>query len=104
MEQALKQTTTVNVRVDVDLKREVESVCENLGMNISTAVNMFFRQMLMNDGLPFKPTLKNKRQSLNDYLESYHGKNIEVILQEAEENNEVPTEMDWGQPVGEEVW
>ena len=48
----------------------------------------------------------NKRQSLNEYLEAYHGKDIETVLREAEERNEKdrPIEIDWGKPVGEEVW
>ncbi len=34
----------VNVRVDENVKREVEQLYESLGLNISTAVNMFFMQ------------------------------------------------------------
>jgi len=49
---------------------------------------------------------KFKRKSLEKYLEDYHGKPIETILKEAEERNETdrPVEIDWGKPVGEEIW
>jgi len=70
----------------------------------SVVVNMLFRQMLMDEALPFQPKIKHKRQSLNEYLEAYHGKDIETILQEAEESNENSVEIDWGKPAGAEVW
>jgi len=60
------QTTTVNVRVDENVKRNVERLFESMGMNISTAVNIFFRQCLMEEALPFQP--KSKQHTLSDAL------------------------------------
>ena len=100
----MAQTTTVNVRVDEEVKRDVEALLDKLGMNISVLVNMTFRQLIMDEALPFQPRVKRKRPSLNEYLEAYHGKDIETILREAEQNNKKPIEIDWGKPVGEEIW
>ena len=100
----MAQTTTINVRIDEDVKREAEFLLNKLGMNISTAVNMLFRQMIMDEALPFQPKIKRKRLSLNEYLERYHGQDIETILKEAEESKRESVEIDWGKPVGEEVW
>ena len=58
MPQTQTQTTTVNVRVDESVKRNVEILFDSMGMNISTAVNMFFRQCLMENALPFQPRAK----------------------------------------------
>ncbi len=44
----------VNVRTDADIKMKCESLFESLGMNMSTAINMFFRQSLRVNGLPFE--------------------------------------------------
>ena len=57
---AQNQTTTINVRVDETVKRNVEDLFENMGLNISTAVNMFFRQCLMEQGLPYQPKIKKQ--------------------------------------------
>ena len=54
------QTTTINVRVDDSVKRSVEILFDSMGMNISTAVNMFFRQCLLEEALPFQPRAKRK--------------------------------------------
>ena len=98
------KTTTINVRVDEEVKRDVEILLDKLGMNISSAVNMLFRQMLMDEALPFQPKIRRKRISLNEYLEEYHEKDIETVLREAEERADKPVEIDWGKPVGEEIW
>ena len=52
------QTTTINVRVDETVKHDVEALFDSMGMNISTAVNIFFRQCLMEEALPFQPKAK----------------------------------------------
>jgi len=64
----LAQTqTTVNVRVDENVKLGVEQLFESMGMNISTAVNMFFRQCLLERALPFQPG--SKQITLSDAIE-----------------------------------
>jgi len=63
----------VNVRVAEDVKRDVEKLYDSLGMNISTAVNMFFKQCLMEQGLPFQPKIKRKHMSLKERLKDFGG-------------------------------
>lgn len=46
-------TANVNVRVDEDLKRNAEKLFDDLGMNMSTAINIFLRQAVESDGIPF---------------------------------------------------
>jgi len=55
---AVSTTTTINVRVDETVKRNVEVLFDSMGMNISTAVNMFLKQCLMEEALPFQPKVK----------------------------------------------
>lgn len=42
--------------VDDDVKARAAALYDSMGMSLSTAVNMFLRQSLMDNGLPFKPT------------------------------------------------
>jgi DNA-damage-inducible protein J len=63
--------------VDENTKREVEILFEKLGMNISTAVNMFFKQALMEDALPFQPkVIRNKQRQipLEERLKDFNGR------------------------------
>lgn len=47
-------TTNINVRVDAALKREAEALFNDLGLNLSSAINMFLRSAVIHDGIPFE--------------------------------------------------
>lgn len=36
--------TLVNFRIDGNTKRELEQVCDELGMNVTTALNIFIKK------------------------------------------------------------
>ncbi len=44
---------SVNIRMDKDLKRQFDRVCNELGMNMSTAVTIFAKKMVRENGIPF---------------------------------------------------
>ena len=46
-------TTNVSFRMDTELKVEAEALFSELGMNLSTAFNIFVRQSLREGGIPF---------------------------------------------------
>jgi DNA-damage-inducible protein J len=46
----------VNIRMDDDLKANAETLFNDLGLNISTAVTMFVRQAVRQGGIPFEIT------------------------------------------------
>ncbi|MBQ8132917.1 MAG: type II toxin-antitoxin system RelB/DinJ family antitoxin [Clostridia bacterium] len=47
-------TTNLNVRVDETLKKNAEELLSDLGMNMSTAINVFLRQVVRVHGIPFE--------------------------------------------------
>ena len=58
------KSTNISIRMDVELKRDAEELFANLGMNLSTAFNVFLRQSLRVQGLPF-PVKMNFSSSLD---------------------------------------
>jgi DNA-damage-inducible protein J len=46
-------TTNFSVRMDSDIKKQCEALFSDLGMNLTTAINVFLRQSLRAGGLPF---------------------------------------------------
>ena len=46
-------TTNFSVRMDSDIKKQCETMFGELGMNLTTAINIFLRQSLRVGGLPF---------------------------------------------------
>jgi DNA-damage-inducible protein J len=49
-------TITTSIRTDAQLKQEADRLFADLGMDFTTAVNMFLRQAVRMQGLPFRPT------------------------------------------------
>lgn len=48
------ESLTLNVRVNAKDKKNFEQFCTNVGMNVSTAVNMFIKAVLREQKLPFE--------------------------------------------------
>jgi DNA-damage-inducible protein J len=46
-------TSNISFRVDTDIKNQAESVLAELGMNMTTAFNIFLRQTIRERGIPF---------------------------------------------------
>lgn len=47
-------TTNINVRVDTDLKKSAETLFNDLGLNMSSAITMFLKSAVSHDGIPFE--------------------------------------------------
>lgn len=50
-------TTTIRIRMDSDLKTQAEALFNELGMDLSTAFNLFVRQSLFEGRIPFEISL-----------------------------------------------
>lgn len=46
-------TVSAQIRIDADVKAQSMALFQNLGLDLSTAVNVFLRQCLIHRGLPF---------------------------------------------------
>lgn len=49
--------TSINIRMDEQLKRQFDDLCSQLGLNMSTAVNIFAKTMVRQNGIPFEVSL-----------------------------------------------
>lgn len=49
-------TVNISVRIDAELKKEVECCLEDMGMNMSTAINIYFKQIVKQQAIPFRIT------------------------------------------------
>jgi len=58
----------VTVRLDENVKRDFDVFCENVGINVTTAFNMFIRATLRNRELPFIVTDAEPRGTAKNSL------------------------------------
>ena len=64
-------TTTVNISMDANLKEQAEELFHELGMNLSTAFQIFVRQSLREGGLPFEVRLEQpNKETVSAMLEA----------------------------------
>jgi DNA-damage-inducible protein J len=61
----MEKTTTLNLRVNPDVKRRAEEVLSQLGMPMSTAIDIYLKQISMTGGIPFNVTLPKVPSSVN---------------------------------------
>ena len=47
------QTTHINIRSDVETKSRAQEIFASLGLDMSTAINLFLRQTVRQNDLPF---------------------------------------------------
>ena len=47
-------TTNLNIRTDKEIKEAAEKIYSSLGLNMTTAINMFLRASIRENGIPFE--------------------------------------------------
>lgn len=56
----MKKTASINVRVEEKLKKECETIFEEYGFGMSTAINMFLKAVKRKHGMPFNFEVPNE--------------------------------------------
>jgi len=65
------QTTNISIRMDADLKTQADALFSELGMNLSTAFNVFVRQSLREGKIPFDISLSQpNKETISAMLEA----------------------------------
>ena len=56
----------LHVRMNVDVKQQFHSILEQMGLNPSTAINIFARLVIQEKALPFTVSLKTDNQVIEE--------------------------------------
>ena len=54
---AIKSDTSMTIRMNKDVKQQAQQLFAELGMDMTTAINVFLRQAIRYKGFPFDVTL-----------------------------------------------
>jgi DNA-damage-inducible protein J len=76
----MAETTNLNIRIDKELKKQAEVFFNELGLNMSSAFNIFVRQSLRQGKIPFELSI------VSDPF--YSSTNIAVLRQSIQEAND----------------
>lgn len=88
--------TNINIRMDEDLKRQFEALCQNIGMSMTTAITIFAKKMVNENKVPFELTGNDPFAGMN--YTPLTQEELDMVLNqrilEWEENREEYTEAD----------
>lgn len=83
--------TLVNFRMDSELKKNMEIICDGIGMNLSTAFTIFAKRFVREHGMPFSVDAdpfycESNMRFLEESLKALNeGKGVEHDIIEVEE-------------------
>jgi len=77
----------INVKIDDNTKRRAQKILHSLGLNMSQAISIYFKQIVNTRSIPFEIKLPNKttRQTLKKTDEGkdlHHASNVEELSKE----------------------
>ena len=64
------KSASVNVRINENIKQHAESILEDLGLSRAVAIDLFYRQIILHNGLPFDLKLNTPPLSTSDFSPS----------------------------------
>ena len=76
----------MTIRIDSKTKKDADKIFKELGMTTSTAINIFLKQTIINEGFPFEISSKNQMEKLLERMPriGYRNKNGVLVLPKEE--------------------
>lgn len=81
-----KETSNVGIRVETKLKKEAEQILDDLGMNLTTAFNVFLKQLVRQRKIPFDIALDSPNaETRAAMIEVDEGRNLSKTFNNVED-------------------
>ena len=78
--------TNINIRMDDNLKQQFDCLCNELGLNMSTAINIFAKTMVRQQRIPFEISLDIPNAETRSAIEDVNrGRNLSKTFQSVSE-------------------
>ena len=78
MEVVAVAQTNISIRVDEDVKKDAETLFAKLGLTLSAATNVFYRQAVRTQGIPF-PLLADDYETAKPSKEAILARGLEAL-------------------------
>ncbi|MCQ2595374.1 MAG: type II toxin-antitoxin system RelB/DinJ family antitoxin [Treponemataceae bacterium] len=77
---------TINIRTDLETKKEAEQLFEEFGLTMTSAINVFLKQVIREKRIPFEIGYENPNElTANVLKEAEEGKNLSPVYESIEE-------------------
>jgi len=86
--------TNLTIRIDETVKADAESLFNRLGLTMSSAINVFFRQAIREQAIPFAVKDKTADEKYDEYFNPHNMKVLEESFAQAEHGEMIWFTMD----------
>jgi DNA-damage-inducible protein J len=69
-------TATMNIRMDSEVKAQSQRIFSQFGLDMTTAINMFLRQAIRENGIPFDLHLEPNDSLVEALEDTVHHRNL----------------------------
>ena len=76
-------TTNLNIRTDKAIKDQADAIFNELGLNMTTAINIFLRTAIREHGIPFSLTLPSTVPARDEMTTAQFNQMMATGLQQA---------------------
>lgn len=87
----MAKTANLTVRLEPEIKKEAEEILDKLGIPASSAVDMFYRQVILNKGLPFEAKLLD---NIFEDFSTISKEELKMLIDQALNDKSESEEMD----------
>lgn len=81
------KTANVNSRMQSDIKQQAERILERLGIPRSVAIDMYYRQIIAHNGIPFSVTLPATVPARDEMTKAEFNRMMATGLQQAKDDD-----------------
>lgn len=79
----MSKTATIHARIEPHLKDEAEGLLHRLGLSVSQAITIFYKQVALRKGLPFDVAIPN-RKTLKTFVSTDAGQDL-IVCRDAQD-------------------
>ncbi|WP_073998628.1 type II toxin-antitoxin system RelB/DinJ family antitoxin [Anaerococcus urinomassiliensis] len=77
----------INVRIDSDTKKDAERVCSDIGISLSSAINIYLKKIVRENRIPFELEADSfyspkNLEKLEQLIDDYENGRIEIVNHE----------------------
>lgn len=87
------KSANLYVRIEPDLKEQAEAILNALGIPASNAITMFYKQIVLHNGIPFDLKIPNHPTDISRMTELQLNEELEKGYKNMQEGNTIPMEQ-----------
>lgn len=88
----MAKTSNLYARIEPEVKEQAETILSALGISVSSAINMFYKQIILQRGIPFEIKLPAKMVDLSSLTQEQLDEELEKGYADALAGNTKPAE------------